>query len=423
MKTKPSVVILRNNSKSLTYGSAPLFWEFVDTVYGLTVEEASDLHGIDYSDIEEDEMTYYAMYDRLIERKYSPQTPFYITYVEEWPCGGDDSSEWDENHIYQILKNAENEGLTALLEDMKWKEWQLHHKYNFCSEDVEYRREARRLGWDPLPSYNIGIRLLKSYDTIPTREKINEDINGYIAEAVSRGLGYSLYNRIGAFPYRQRRESAVRKWLLSELQAEDYNGIFRFFRVPQSQVKPCYVIKSILELENFGMATANQVADFINGWETWLFETLQRRHQRSCSEKKRSSSHYKSEQLLREVLEEKFGAEFPSVWHNKIINPETGYRLELDCYNAEKGLAFEYNGAQHYEPVDFFGGEETYKKQLARDAHKRKRCKELGITLFEIDGRIFTSKVSNKRKQEIKKYVDQLNFPLQSSTKQELEAN
>lgn len=44
----------------------------------------------------------------------------------------------------------------------------------------------------------------------------------------------------------------------------------------------------------------------------------------------------------------------------------------------------EYNGIQHYEPNDFFGGEESFKKQLIRDKIKKKYCENNNIKLIII---------------------------------------
>ena len=100
-----------------------------------------------------------------------------------------------------------------------------------------------------------------------------------------------------------------------------------------------------------------------------------------------------SEPLFREVLEkifvDKFNKEykFPNTRPEWLRNPETGWPLELDCYNEELELAFELHGRQHYEPIEFFGGEKTYIKQYRRDLRTRNICWEKGVTLFTVDGR------------------------------------
>jgi len=60
-------------------------------------------------------------------------------------------------------------------------------------------------------------------------------------------------------------------------------------------------------------------------------------------------------------------------------------KLELDGYNEELQLAFEYQGVQHYKRVDYFQQtEEDFKSQQARDARKRQLCEANGCTLLEI---------------------------------------
>lgn len=57
-----------------------------------------------------------------------------------------------------------------------------------------------------------------------------------------------------------------------------------------------------------------------------------------------------------------------------IINPDTGFPLELDIYLPEVKIAFEFHGRQH----------RTDEEQRERDKHKRKQCKTLEITLIEV---------------------------------------
>ena len=58
--------------------------------------------------------------------------------------------------------------------------------------------------------------------------------------------------------------------------------------------------------------------------------------------------------------------------------------LRFDIYLPEYKLAIEYQGEQHFEPVDFFGGEEGFKDTVRRDNLKRKLCREYGVSLVEI---------------------------------------
>ena len=56
--------------------------------------------------------------------------------------------------------------------------------------------------------------------------------------------------------------------------------------------------------------------------------------------------------------------------------------LELDFYIPDKNIAIECQGTQHFEPVEIFGGEETYKYTIENDSAKRKLCEENGVRLL-----------------------------------------
>lgn len=93
----------------------------------------------------------------------------------------------------------------------------------------------------------------------------------------------------------------------------------------------------------------------------------------------------RSEKLTREIFERIMGCKFPTVRPDFLKNPETGYNLELDGYNENLKLAFEYNGIQHYQFHDHFHEtEEDFKIQREHDEFKYKRCIEMGIKLISV---------------------------------------
>lgn len=59
--------------------------------------------------------------------------------------------------------------------------------------------------------------------------------------------------------------------------------------------------------------------------------------------------------------------------------------LELDGYNCNIKTAFEYNGIQHYEFVEFFHrSQEEFMRRKESDVYKQKLCNEKGIKLIII---------------------------------------
>ncbi len=63
--------------------------------------------------------------------------------------------------------------------------------------------------------------------------------------------------------------------------------------------------------------------------------------------------------------------------------PEWLGRQSLDIYVPSISTAIEYQGIQHYHPVDFFGGEEALIQRQELDEQKRALCKENGVRLIE----------------------------------------
>ncbi len=56
--------------------------------------------------------------------------------------------------------------------------------------------------------------------------------------------------------------------------------------------------------------------------------------------------------------------------------------MELDFFYIEHGLAFEFQGDQHFMPVY---GEEALRAQQSRDASKRRLCRQMGIVLVKVE--------------------------------------
>jgi len=59
-------------------------------------------------------------------------------------------------------------------------------------------------------------------------------------------------------------------------------------------------------------------------------------------------------------------------------------RQHLDLFIPEYAVALEYQGAQHDEPVEYFGGEEAYLATKKRDATKKRKCTKNGVRIIEV---------------------------------------
>ena len=59
-------------------------------------------------------------------------------------------------------------------------------------------------------------------------------------------------------------------------------------------------------------------------------------------------------------------------------------KLPFDFYLPEYNICIEYQGIQHFKPIDYFGGEKRFKEQIKNDNIKLKWCKENGINFIKI---------------------------------------
>jgi hypothetical protein len=56
----------------------------------------------------------------------------------------------------------------------------------------------------------------------------------------------------------------------------------------------------------------------------------------------------------------------------------------LDIHVPEAGIAVEYMGQQHFEPLEYFGGEAAFQLLLERDQKKAELCKRHGVELIQV---------------------------------------
>ena len=85
-----------------------------------------------------------------------------------------------------------------------------------------------------------------------------------------------------------------------------------------------------------------------------------------------------NETLLYQIVNEIF----PDCRVIRHYRPEFLNYLELDVYIPKLKIAFEYQGIQHFEPVEHWGGEESLERVKQRDKLKKRLCEENNINLI-----------------------------------------
>lgn len=78
---------------------------------------------------------------------------------------------------------------------------------------------------------------------------------------------------------------------------------------------------------------------------------------------------------------------------NDCVNTKEGdkrcKKLLFDFYIPSKNMCIEFDGIQHFEPVNNFGGYEKFNRQLLNDKLKDEYCKKMGIKLVRISYKEF----------------------------------
>jgi hypothetical protein len=98
------------------------------------------------------------------------------------------------------------------------------------------------------------------------------------------------------------------------------------------------------------------------------------------------SERHRTEALCRSLLETMLQMELPKCRPKWLTNPTTKRALELDMYNKEHQIAFEYDGAQHDVYVPHYHQNEyhfAYRKLL--DRLKTEMCRDAGVLLIRIN--------------------------------------
>ena len=89
-----------------------------------------------------------------------------------------------------------------------------------------------------------------------------------------------------------------------------------------------------------------------------------------------------SETKIFYLIKKHFGNQTSILHHGR---PKWLGRQHFDIYLPEYNLAIEFQGEQHYQPIDFFGGKESFEKNKVRDERKKVLAKENNCHLICID--------------------------------------
>ena len=100
----------------------------------------------------------------------------------------------------------------------------------------------------------------------------------------------------------------------------------------------------------------------------------------------KSTNKWKTEELVYKYIK-KIYKENKVIYQHRpfFLKGKNGGQMSYDIFITGLNIAIEYQGKQHFEPVEFFGGEEGFKETKKRDSLKRKLSIENGVKLIYVN--------------------------------------
>ena len=94
-----------------------------------------------------------------------------------------------------------------------------------------------------------------------------------------------------------------------------------------------------------------------------------------------------SEEMVYNIAKKYYNKLYPVVYQHRpfFLRSAKDGQMSYDVFISGLNVAIEYQGKQHFEPVDFFGGDKAFEDLQARDKLKAKLSAENGIKLVYIN--------------------------------------
>ena len=112
-----------------------------------------------------------------------------------------------------------------------------------------------------------------------------------------------------------------------------------------------------------------------------IYEKRSSKMQEGCP--KCSTGVFVGEERVKVIFETHFGKRFKKIRPEWLKNPNAQSKMEIDGYNQELKVGFEYQGRQHYSNNTQFAGEQE--NQFNRDELKKSICEKNNVKLYIID--------------------------------------
>lgn len=207
---------------------------------------------------------------------------------------------------------------------------------------------------NPLPN-SMGRTLIKEYENYHLRSYNAFSFDGYWSKCMSLLLEEAKKNKWENV----KRNNLGNRSLLAE--KVDYYVVPIMLKDTS--------LRSILDMQK--EVLSNALNDKYNGYERFKYDIVDYK--------------WKSEELMYECVKKVFKNKRVIHQYRPYFLHTSSGQLSYDVFVCGLNIAFEYQGKQHFEPVEIFGGEENFKKQQQRDEIKKKLSEKNNIKLIYIN--------------------------------------
>ena len=262
--------------------------------------------------------------------------------------------------------------------DIKYTKFRGYHRLYWCPDKETTAERVNRL----LPELQLKAR----YDAWPG-ELYNyivyevEDVRGNLHHAVSytKSSPKTYINKMGKAyigtgifsndntrrDYNWNFDNAIRSWKGSSRQKQLEEHL-QYFVIQKHQKEFDDVWKygdELLSMVRSGVFNEMERFSYIQPTNKWITEELV----------------YK--------LTQKLFKKYNVIYQHRpfYLKSSNGGQMSYDVYITGLNIAIEYQGKQHFEPVDFFGGKEGFEGLKMRDAEKMVLSKKHGVKLVYIN--------------------------------------
>lgn len=297
----------------------------------------------------------------------------------------------------KVIDFIEEELIYVPIEYVRFKGWSRNYWSMDTPSEVEYidkevpqlRLKERYEKWEGIRYYFIYIEFKKPDNTYSKAVAYSIStprtyINTLCRNTIKTGKLYRETMRGGNYGWMTPLEKAFNLW----------KGVKRVKRLEENLTY--FFIEEYHKEKSLVCKRADELANEFNE-NKCKFDNVER------SSWLQANNKWISEELVYRLTKKLF-KDYKVVYQMRpffLRSKITGAQLSYDIFISGLNVAIEYQGIQHFQPVEFFGGEKNFERQLIRDREKYELSKENNVYMIyinydeEISEELIKSKVNN----------------------------